>query len=260
MKISRTLNERFMTPFLKHAQLAEFKKLKNIVNQTYLEIKTPLSVLDIGVGNGRIPIFLSKESVWKKIALFVGFDNSRIEIKEAKRIIKQKRLEDKIKIIYFDATNLKKRSKNEIFKHKYDLVICTYFTAGNFKPDEIKIKTDEEGLIAKYPKSVLEPNKKFVKIFKNTYNLLKNKGKIILGTTYIDNNINRTRQEKFYKKCGMTIITSKEDPFTATKEGFWSQKFTKKRIYEYFSWIKKEKIKFIPLDDYNFARMVVISK
>lgn len=259
-KIDRTLSERFMTPFLKNAQLAEFKELKNIIEKVYQKTKKPLNILDIGVGNGRIPILLSKEPIWRKINLFVGFDNSKIEFKKAKNAIKKRNIENKVKIVYFDATNLNKKTSNEIFKHRYDLVICTYFTAGNFKPDEIKIKTDEKGKIVPYPKNCLEPNKKFVKIFRGAYSLLKNNGKIVLGTTYIDTDINRRRQEEFYRKCGMTVITSKKDSFTATKEGFWSQRFTKKRIYDYFFWVKRNKIKFIKLDNYNFAQMIVISK
>jgi len=259
-KVDRTLDEKFMTPFLRNAQIAEFKELKNFIEDMHSKTKTPLNILDIGVGDGRIPILLSRESIWKKVNLYVGFDNSKIEIKKAEKAIKKRRIEDKVKIVYFDAINLDKKTSNEIFRHRYDLIICTYFTPSNFKPDEIKIKTGKNGKIVPYPKNCLEPNKKFVKIFKSAYKLLKDNGKIILGTTYIDTDINRKRQEEFYKKCGMTVITSKKDSFTVTKEGFWSQRFTKKRIYDYFSWVKRNKIKFIKLDNYNFARMIVVSK
>ena len=259
-KVDRTVDERFMTPFLKNAQRAEFKELKNIIEDVYSKTKTPLNILDVGVGDGRVPILLSKEPIWKKIKLYIGFDNSKIEIKKSRRAIKERKLKNKVKIVYFDAINLNKKSSNEIFKHKYDLIICTYFTPGDFKPDVIKIKTDEKGLIVPYPKNCLEPNKKFVKIFRGAYNLLKNNGKIVLSTTYIDTDTNRMRQEEFYRKCGMTVITSKNDSFTATKEGFWSQRFTRKRIYDYFSWVKRSKIKFIKLDNYNFAWMAIVSK
>jgi len=260
IKVDRTLDERYMTPFLKNAQVAEFRELKKIIERVYSKTKKVLNMLDIGVGDGRIPLLLSKEPIWKKINLYVGFDNNKIEFKKAKDAIKKRKIEDKVKIVYFDAINLNKKTSNEIFKHKYDLIICTYFTPGNFKPDEIKIKVGKDGLILPYPKNCLEPNKKFVKTFRGAYNLLKNNGKIVLGTTYIDTDINRKRQEEFYRKCGMTVITSKKDSFTATKEGFWSQRFTKKRIYDYFSWVKRKKIKFIKLDNYNFAQMIIISK
>jgi SAM-dependent methyltransferase len=259
-KVNRTLEEKFMTSFLKNAQKTEFKELKNIIEKVYSETKKPLMMLDIGIGNGRIFSLLSKEPIWKKIRLYVGFDNSKVEIKKSRNLIGKRKFGDKVKVVYFDAINLNKRSSNEIFRHKYDLIICTYFTADDFKPDEIEIKTDKNGLIASYPKIFLEPNKKFVKIFKGAYKLLKHNGKIVLGSIYIDNDINRIRQEEFYKKCGMTVITTKNDSFTATKEGFWSQRFTKDKIYDYFSWLNKGKIKFIQLDNYNFAQMVIISK
>jgi len=259
-KIDRTLDERFMTSFLKNAQIAEFKELKNIVKEVYLKNKNFLTILDIGCGDGRFPILLSKEHIWKKIKLFIGFDNSKIEIKKVKQTIERKKIKNKVKAIYFDATSLNKKSSNEIFRNKYDLIICTYFTPGNFKPDEIKIKTGRNGLIVSYPKNCLKPNKKFVKIFKSAHKLLKDNGKIVLGTTYIDTNVNRLRQEEFYKKCGMVVITTKNDSFTATKEGFWSQRFTKERIYNYFPLVKRSNIKFIPLDNYNFAKMVLINK
>lgn len=259
-RVDLTLNERFMTPPLKNAQIAEFKELKNIIKKVYLETKEPLTILDIGVGDGRVPILLNKEPIWRKINLFVGFDNSKVEFKKAKNAIKKGDIESKVKIVYFDAINLNKKTSNEIFKHRYDLIICTYFTPGNFKPNEIKIETDKNGLIVPYPKNCLEPNKKFVKIFKNAYSLLKDNGKIVLGSTYIDTDTNRIRQEEFYKKCGMAVITSKNYSFTATKEGFWSQRFTKKRTYDYFSWVKRNKIKFVKLDNYNFAQMIIVSK
>lgn len=259
-KVDHTLDERYMTPFLKNAQIAEFRELKKIIELAYSKNNELLTILDIGVGDGRIPILLSREPIWSEIKLFLGFDNSKTEIQKSKLAIKQRELGNKVKIIYFDAINLDKKSSSSILKYKYDLIICTYFTPGNFKPDEIKIKTGKNGLIVPYPKSCLEPNKKFVKIFKAAYKLLKNGGKIILGTTYIDADANRIRQEEFYKKCGMTVITSKKDSFTTTKEGFWSQRFTKKRIYDYFSWVKRNKIKFVRLDNYNFAQMIIISK
>jgi len=254
----RTLDERFMIPAARNAQRIEFGKLKNIMEEMYSKNKKPLFILDIGVGNGRLPLLLSREPVWEKIGLYVGLDNSKIEISISKGLVKELQINDKVKIVYFDATNLDKKDSSEIFKHQYDLVICTYFTAGNFKPDEIKI--GKNGLLMPYPKSCLEPNKKFVKIFKAAYKLLNDKGKIVLSATYIDTDANRVRQQDFYKDCGMTVVTSKRDSFTMTREGFWSQRFTKNRVYAYFSWVNKEKIKFIPLDNYNFARMIVVSK
>lgn len=43
-----------------------------------------------------------------------------------------------MKIVKLDALDLESK-KFELPEQKYDLIICTYFTPGNFKPDEIKI-------------------------------------------------------------------------------------------------------------------------
>ena len=259
-KVDHTLDPDFMTSFFKNAQIAELKLLIKLIKELYFLEKRRLNILDIGVGDGRVPLALSKNDVWKKIALFVGIENSKIEVQKATSRIQNAKLDKKVKIISFDALNLGVKDASQVFKQKYDLIICTYFTPGNFKPDEIKIQTGVNGKVIPYDKKLLSPNKNFIKVFKPAYALLNDEGKIFLGSTYIDSDENQKRQEEFYRKCGMTVITSKSDSFTATKEGFWSQRFTKERIYDYFSWVKKEEIKFIPLDNYNFAQSIIVSK
>ncbi len=58
----------------------------------------------------------------------------------------------------------------------------------------------------------------------------------------------------------MTVISSKETPFTATKEGFWSLRFTEERIKDFFDFLRLENIELRPLDTYDFAQMVIITK
>lgn len=58
----------------------------------------------------------------------------------------------------------------------------------------------------------------------------------------------------------MTKITDEEDSFTATKEIFWSQRFTKEKIYHYLKFVQRDKISFIPLDTYNYAMQIRIKK
>lgn len=253
-KVEKTLDPKFMTPFLRKAQKAEFKELLKVINEINSKLKHPVKILDIGVGDGRVPLLLSKNSIWQKVNSFVGFDNSKLVIEQAKQNIK----DSEIKLFYLDASQLD-RVANFITQTKYDLIICTYFTAGNFKPDEIKLKTNKEGVIIPYPQNCLKPNKKFVNILKTAFNLLKPGGKIFLGSIYIDSDENRKKQEAFYKKCGMKIITTEKDSFTATEEGFWSQRFSDKSLYKHLSWVDKDKIKIIPLDKYQFAEAVILS-
>lgn len=258
-KVDNTLDPNFMTSFLKNAQIAELNELLNLIDEIYLKINKPLKILDIGVGDGRIPLALSKSKVWNKINLLVGIENSQIEAHKAITTIKNTGIEDKVKIIKFDALNLESK-KFELSEQKYDLIICTYFTPGNFKPDEIRIETDKNEKIISYSKKSLNPNKNFIRVFKSAYKTLNSDGKIFLGSIYIDTDENRKRQEEFYEKCGMTVITSENDEFTATKEGFWSERFTKEKVFKYFSFVPKEKIKFIALDNYNFAWSITVSR
>jgi hypothetical protein len=102
--------------------------------------------------------------------------------------------------------------------------------------------------------------KKFETIFSHAYKMLNLNGEILIGTCYIDNENARKKQELFYRKIGMTIITGGEDSFTATKERFWSQRFTKEKLYAYFSFVKPEKIAFTKLDTYDYAMQVRIKK
>ncbi len=85
-------------------------------------------------------------------------------------------------------------------------------------------------------------------------------GEIVIGACYIDNDRTRIKQEESYIKMGMTIITSADDSFTATKERFWSQRFTKDRLKQYLNFVPPEKISFTPLDTYDYAMQVRIKK
>jgi len=258
-KVDNTLNPNFMTSFHKIAQIAELKELIKLITDQFLITKRPLKILEIGVGDGRIPLALSENDIWEKIDLFVGIENSQLEVQKAIKSIQNNKLYNKVKIICFDALDLENKKK-KLPEQQYDLIICAYFTPGNFKPDEIKIEADIKNKISPYPIESLNPNKNFIKVFKSAYEILNPSGKIFLGSVYIDTDENRRRQGDFYKKCGMTVITSNEDEFIATKEGLWSERFTEEKVYKYFSFVYKEKIKLISLDADNFAMSVLISK
>ena len=58
----------------------------------------------------------------------------------------------------------------------------------------------------------------------------------------------------------MTVITDGKDSFTATKDQFWSQRFTKEKMFSYLPFIPREKFLFIDLDPYNYAWQVRIRK
>jgi SAM-dependent methyltransferase len=249
-----------MTPCHVQAQWAELTKLKENIAEVYNLRRRPLMIFDIGIGYARIPLLLSDVPTWNKLALYVGIDASQSCVAQARRRCSAKGILDKVRIFRFDAKNLNKSSSKFLKGNEYDLVLCTYFTAGNFRPKEVKLQTKENGRINDYDIGVLKPNKDFVAVFRETYDLLRESGRIVIGSLYFDNSFTRKIQEDFYKGCGMTVIISSKDAFTATREGFWSERFDQSKIYNYLSWIPKDRIDIISLDDYSFAFMVVIHK
>ena len=82
----------------------------------------------------------------------------------------------------------------------------------------------------------------------------------MIGACYLDNESTRLKQEESYGKMGMTIITTSADSFTATKEGFWSQRFTKEKLLRYLNFTPPENISFTPLDTYDYAMQVRIKR
>jgi SAM-dependent methyltransferase len=248
--VQRSFDSRFLTEEQLQAQWAEFIELKKILFELYTQKKHPLAILDIGIGNARVPKHLSKiKEVWEMVQRYDGTDNALNCVEIAEKVISEEKL-NKVNVFFLDAVDLYK------WDRKYDLIITTWFTAGNFYPADFPFET-YAGSGVQYD---LSKNEKFVKIFSAAYNLLLPGGEIVIGACYIDNDKTRERQEAFYKKTGMSIITKPSDSFTATKERFWSQRFTKSKIYNYFHFVQPEKISFIPLDTYEFAMQVRIKK
>jgi hypothetical protein len=257
-KVGCTLNQEYTTPYHLQAQWAEYTKLKEIIGQLYQLKKRPLKVFDIGIGFARIPLLLRKVKTWNKIDHYTGIEISPYCIARSRKAIAASRKDRKVQVVRFNALDLLRARKT--FGIDYDLVLCTYFTAGNFKPDEIQLRVDKNGRIIKYDASLLNPNEDFVSVFKGAFGLLRKGGKIFLGSVYCDTTLSRRMQEQIYERCGMKVITSSKDIFSATKEGFWSERFNKERIREYLSWISPSHIETVPLDDYNFANAIIINK
>jgi SAM-dependent methyltransferase len=249
--LKKHFNQEHITEYLKQAQFAELIELKKQIVKLSKLKKSSISILDIGVGDGRLIKHLSQiEEVWERISNYDGIDNSQNCIDAANVLKDYFKLEKKVKIIKLDAEDLSKLNK------KYDLIICTWFTPGNFYPNNFDFKNYANSKL----KLDLSKNKKFEKIFKQAYAMLSNIGKLILGSVYLNNKNARKHQEAYYLKCGMHLITNLSDSFSATKEGYWSQRFTKKQIYDYFYFVNKSKIKIISLDTYKYAVQVIVSK
>ena len=253
-KTFRTLKEGHMTEYLIQAQWAEMIELKKEIHGLAKQFGRELSVLDIGVGDGRVPKRLSGiREIWDLICEYDGIDNSQQVLKSQLFPVQPSGLEDKVLLFKFDARNLSRWGRKQ-----YDLIVCTYFTAGNFIPPGFSFETGSDGMLKTIPS--LDENPAFQQVFAEAYKFLIPGGKLILGSVYVDNDATRKRQEEFYQKCGMTVVTSPNASFTATKEGFWSQRFTKERIVEYLNFVPRERIELRPLDTYGFASMVTVTR
>ena len=96
------------------------------------------------------------------------------------------KIRDKVAIHLFDATSLDKWNK------KHDMVITTWFTAGNFYQADFPFDTYKNS----GKRLDLTSNEKFTSIFKNAYHLLNPGGEIVIGACYIDNDKTRLKQEE----------------------------------------------------------------
>ncbi|WP_462220209.1 methyltransferase domain-containing protein [Ferruginibacter sp.] len=249
--VEKSFDLSYISEHLIQAQWAEFIELKKVITELAIKKNAPISILDIGIGNARIPKHLcGVKEIWDVVGEYDGTDNAMACVDISNKNIAELHIQNKVTAHFFEATNLDKWQK------KYDLVITTWFTAGNFYPDNFSFEN--------YKNSVqrldLSKNEKFETIFSAAYNLLNPGGELVLGACYLDNESTRQKQEESYNKMGMTVITDAQDSFTATKEGFWSQRFTKEKLYSYLHFAAPEKIIITPLDTYNYAMQVRIKK
>jgi SAM-dependent methyltransferase len=246
--IETTFGKQKLPEYLLQAQWAEFIELKKVISELYEKKGKKLTVLDIGIGDARVPkhLFGIKE-IWDAIEHYDGIDVAQNCIDISTKVIKDLGIGNKLNIKLLDATNLKD------LKKKYDLIISTWFTAGNFYPSNFPFNNFSPGYN-------MSRNDKFEMIFRQAYEILNPDGEIIIGSMYIDNEKTRKKQEYCYKYFDWEIITDDRDCFTATKDGWWSQRFTKQRVYDYLSFVPKNKVSFVPLDTYDFAMMVRIKK
>ena len=247
--VEKSFDENFIPEEQLQTQWAEFIELKKIITELSAINQRPVSILDIGVGDARIIKHLCGiPEIWDCIASYNGIDNAEACLTLSNKVITGLNIQDKAKVSFLEAHHL------NTLTEKYDIIITTWFTAGNFYPEDFSFETYKESAA----KIDLTSNERFEKIFGDAYNLLNPGGEIVLGACYIDNDTTRKKQEAFYKKLGMTVITDEQDTFTATKEKFWSQRFTKEKLQTYFSFVAPEKIICTPLDTYDFAMQVRI--
>jgi SAM-dependent methyltransferase len=249
--VQKSFNENFIPEEQLQTQWAEFIELKKVIAELSFINKRAISILDIGIGDGRIVKHLCGiKEIWDSIAAYHGIDNAEPCLAISNKVIKRLNIKDKVSVGFLEARQL------NTLTAKYDMVITTWFTAGNFYPDDFPFETYKES----GEKIDLAQNKRFEKVFSDAYDLLNPGGEIVLGSCYIDNENTRKKQEAFYEKMGMEVITDAEDTFTATRQKFWSQRFTRQKLQNYLGFVKPEKIICTALDTYDFAMQVRIKK
>ncbi len=243
-KINTTFSPDFIPEEQLQTQWSELLEIKKAIHKLYKKKKKKLSILDIGVGTGRIIKHLSSiPETWNCINSYTGIDNNDNCLALAQENIKAWHLEEKVFIIKLEAKEIAS------LKKKYDIIMTTWFTPGNFYPEGFNF--------AAYnplnKRLSLKTNAAFTQVWNAASGMLKKNGMVILGSCYHKNNATRIKQENFYRQCGMTLITNDKDDFTATKEGFWSQRFTIKQIKKYLMHAGYRSIKQVNLDTYSFA-------
>lgn len=246
--VAITFDQKYLSEYLLQAQWAEFIALKLIIHKLSTKLKRPIAILDIGIGDARIPKHLSGiKEIWDKISRYDGIDVAQNCIELSNQWIDQSNNQDRVKTYLLNANELTK------LKQTYDLIICTWFTAGNFYPAGFDFDNFNH-------EQSMETNEKFSAVFSQAYQLLNPQGQIFIGSVYKDTDRTRKIQEEAYRHFNWTVITDRRDSFTATKEGWWSQRFTEQRILDYLHFVPPEKIGFQPLDTYEFAMTVEVSK
>jgi SAM-dependent methyltransferase len=232
------------------AQWAEMIELKKLIHKTYLVKQRPLSILDIGIGTARVARHLSRlPDIWSKIHLYQGIDNAESCISLSEKLIQEEGISEKVKVKKWEARNLSE------LPGTFDLVITTWFTGGNFFDLSFPFENYEHTAALN-----LDSNPAFDAVFAPAFDKLEKGGYLVLGAVYKNNEPTRIKQENFYRKLGMTIITKPNESFTATREGFWSQRFTQERLFHYLRFAEVNQISIIDLDTYEYAMQVQVKK
>ena len=100
----------------------------------------------------------------------------------------------------------------------YDLVLCLYFTPGNFRDvsDDLTIYDDD----------YLDHNPVFTSIVRRFHRAMKSGGHMLL-CVYRDCAAAEAVQRELYESSGQHVETPRGQRFVATREGFWSVRWTR---------------------------------
>jgi SAM-dependent methyltransferase len=167
----------------------------------------PLTIADIGCGDG-----YHGEIFGPDARIYHGFEISS-EMAQASR--ERWKNIDGAQVFEGDARSTLLQT------NAYDIAWSLYFTSGNFR--------QEFASLSSYDDAYLDENPAFIGIVCRFYEALKSGGKLFL-TVYKDVPKTEATQREFYEKTGQTVVTPLGSRFVATKEDFWSVRWTKESM------------------------------
>ena len=163
-------------------------------------------IADIGCGNGYHAVMLAPFSI-----LYHGYEISPA-IAETARDRWQKENMGNAQVFVGNA------DEAELEDEFYDVVLCLYFTPGNFRD-----ASDDLGI---YSDAYLDRNPGFIRVASRFYQAMKIGGSMYL-TIYKDAPEAEAAQIDFYENTGQHVVTPPGSRFVSTAEGFWSVRWTK---------------------------------
>ncbi|HKQ78178.1 MAG TPA: class I SAM-dependent methyltransferase [Blastocatellia bacterium] len=201
--VKRTLESSYCPEPIRQAR----ERQDEILNERLLHGR--YKIADIGCGNGYHAVMLAPCSL-----LYHGFEISPAIAETAQARWRKENIGN-AQIFVGTA------DEAELEDEFYDVVLCLYFTAGNFRDP-----SDSLGL---YSDAYLDRNPGFIRMMSRFYQALKIGGSMFL-TIYKDAPEAEAAQIDFYGNTGQHVVTSPGSRFVATAEGFWSVRWTRESM------------------------------
>ena len=166
-------------------------------------------IADIGCGNGYHAVMLAPFSL-----LYHGFEISPAIAETARARWQEEEIEN-AQVFVGNA------AEAELEDEFYDVVLCLYFTPGNFR--------DQSDDLSLYSDAYLDRNPGFINVMSRFYRAMKIGGSMFL-TIYKDTPEAEAAQIDFYENTGQHVVTPPGSRFVATAEGFWSVRWTQESM------------------------------
>jgi SAM-dependent methyltransferase len=199
--VKRTLESSYCPEPIRHARERQDEMLNERLRHGAYKIA------DIGCGNGYHAVMLAPFSL-----LYHGFEISPAIAETARARWREEKIEN-AQVFVGNA------AEAELEDEFYDIVLCLYFTPGNFRD-----QSDNLGL---YSDAYLDRNPGFIRVVSRFYRAMKIGGAMFL-TIYKDTPEAEAAQIDFYENTGQHVVTSPGSRFVATAEVFWSVRWTRK--------------------------------